>query len=247
MGQNSRGIGKNRNAKEDDGKMISEMLVVLRRAKDILQTEGLRPLVRRGFDFMRRRFFRYGGYYLYKSTLGELDLADLTPKIQGLTFNIICSNEEADELAATTGHDFRRRFVNARKSLDKGAIAFCTFAKGEIVNIGWVALSEEAKKTLDPLLQKVDFSNNEAYLSGGETIPEYRRKGLAEHNFCSRLQFLREKGGTSMRLAMGVSNIAPQKVALRHGAQIYARARYMRILWWKSWKEIPLAQRVHGD
>ena len=219
----------------------------MRRAKDIFQTEGLTTLLRRNLKFVRPWFFKCGEYHLYELALDGRSQIDFMPNIDGLACEIICTNKEADELAATTGYDVRRRFVNARKRLHKGAIAFCTFVKGEIVNIGWVALSAEAKKTLDPLLQKVDFSNNEAYLSGGETIPEYRRKGLAEHNFCRRVQFLREKGVTSMRMAVRVSNIAPQIVALRHGTEIYARTWYTRVLWWKSWKEIPLAQSGHGD
>jgi GNAT superfamily N-acetyltransferase len=227
--------------------MISRLGVLLRRAKDIFQTEGLTPLLKRGFDFATAPLYQYGDYYLYQHTLEERNEADFMPRIQDFTFKIICTNREADELAASTGYDFRRRFVNARKSLDKGAIAFCTFVKGEIVNICWVALSEEAKKTLDPLLQKVDFSNNEAYISGSETIPEYRNKGLSRHSFSRRVQFLREKGVTSMRGAVRVDHRAPQTMGPRRGAEIYATARYIRILWWKFWKETPLAQAGPGD
>jgi len=55
------------------------------------------------------------------------------------------------------GSDFRRRFVMARRMLDKGAIAFCIFLKGEIAHIGWIALSEEAHKAVDNLPTKWIF------------------------------------------------------------------------------------------
>jgi len=231
----------------EDNKVVGRLGVLLARAKDIFQTEGLRPLVGRGFDFVRHSLFYCAEYYLYQNTVEEINPADFMPRVVDFTFHIICNNKEADELAANTGHDFRRRFLNARKSLDKGAIAFCTLVKGEIVNICWVALSEEAKKTLYSLPQKVDFSGNEAYFGGSQTTPEYRLKGLSRYNFCRRVQFLRERGVTLMRGVVKVDKRAPQPMGPRRGAEIYARARYIRVLWWKSWKEIPLAQGGHGD
>ena len=227
--------------------MTGSLSPVLRRAKDIFQTEGLIPLLGRSFDFVRRWFFEYGDYYLYEHTLKETNEADFMPRIHDLTFKIIHNNQEADELAATTGFDIRRRFANARNSLDKGAIAFCFFVEGEIAHIGWVALSEEAKKTLDSLPLKVDFSNNEAYVSSVETIPEYRGKGLMTYGYFKRQQFLREKGMIASRYAVAVSNVARQRAGARIDPEIYGRARYIKILWWKFWKEIPLTQTGYSE
>lgn len=221
---------------------MSRLSALLTRAKDVFQTEGLKPLLGRGFDFVRGQFFQYKNYYLYEHTLEERNEADFMPTIQDFTFMIICTNQEADELAVTTGFDFRRRFVNARHSLDKGAIAFCIMVKGEIAHIGWVALNEQAKKALGPLPYKVDFSNNEAYISSVETIPEYRGKGLMAYGYFKRQQFLREKGMIVSRYAVNVSNVARQRAGARIDPSIYARARYIRILWWKYWKETPLTE-----
>jgi len=220
--------------------MISRLGVLLRRAKDILQTEGLRPLVGRGFDFVKASFFQYGNYYLYQHTVEERNEADFMPRIQDFTFKIVRTKEEADALAAAIGYDFRRRFVNAKRSLDKGAIAFCVFAKGEIAHIGWVALSEEAKKTFDRLPYKVDFSNGEACTGGTITVPKYRKKGLMAYGYFKRLQFLREQGVTASRNAVRVNNIASQRAQAKLGPRIYARARYLKLLWWGSWKERPI-------
>ena len=148
----------------------------MRRAKDVFQTEGISALVRRGFDFATSRFFQCGTYYLYEHTLKERNEADFLPRIQDFTLKIVCSNEEADELATTAGFDFRRRLINARENLDKGAIAFCVLVEGELAHVGWVALSEEAKNNIDYLPYQVNFSNGEACTGGTETIPEYRGK-----------------------------------------------------------------------
>ena len=227
--------------------MTGSLSAMLRRAKDIFQAEGLTPLLGRGFDFGRRWFFRYGNYYLYEHTLKERNEADFMPRIQDFTFKIIHTNQQADELAATIDFDFRQRFVTARNSLDKGAIAFCLFVNGEIAHIGWVALSEKAKNTFDNLPYKVDFSNNEACTGGTETIPDYRGKGLMAYGYFKRFQFLREKGITASRNAVSKSNIASQRAHAKFGPKTYAEARYLKLLWWKFWKQTTLAQTGYSD
>ena len=227
--------------------MISELVSMLNRASDILRREGLTPLIVRGFDFTRRRLFIYGHYYLYEHTLDERNEADFMPRIKDFTFRIVHNNEEADELAAATGCDFRRRFVNARKYLDKGAIAFCIFVNGEIAHIGCVALSEEAKKTFDCLPYEVDFSNNEACTGGTETVPEYRSKGLMVYGYFKRFQFLREKGVTISRNAVDVNNIASQRAHAKFDPKAYAKVRYVKLLWWGIRKKTPIAQTAHCE
>lgn len=222
--------------------MISALIAMLKRAKDILQKEGLKPLLARGFAFVRAKFFEYGDFYLYEYTLKERDEADFMPKIPDITFNIISSNEEADKLAEAIGSDFRRRFVRARSMLDKGAIAFCFFVKGEIAHIGWVALSEEAHKAVDNLPYKVDFSNNEACTGGTQTIPQYRGKGLMAYGYFKRFEFLREKGIVVSRNAVAKSNIASQKAHAKFSPSVHVEAKHLRLLRWHFWREKPLVR-----
>ena len=227
--------------------MIGRLSAVLTRAQDVFQAEGLKPLLSRGFDFTQRWLLQYGDYHLYEHTLEERNEADFMPKIQDFTFKIIHTNQEADELAQATGYDFRRRFVNARHSLDKGAIAFCFFVEGEIAHIGWVALSKEAKHTFDYLPYRVNFSNGEACTGGTETIPEYRGKSLMTYGYFKRFQFLREKGMTASRNAVSKSNIASQRAHAKFGPKTYAQARYLKLLWWEFWKETPPTLSAHSD
>jgi len=227
--------------------MISTLVAMLKRAKDILQTEGLKPLLTRGFAFVSVWLVQYRDYYLYEHTLEDGNEADYLPEIQDFTLKIISSNEEADKLAEAMGSDFRRRFVTARSMLDKGAIAFCIFVKGGIAHIGWVALSEEAQKAVDNLPHRVDFLDHEAYTGGTETISQYRGKGLMAYGYFKRFEFLREKGIVVSRNAVAKSNIASQKAHAKFSPRVHAEAKHLRLLWWHFWKEKPLARSNTHD
>ncbi len=218
---------------------IGRLIALLRRAKHIFQTEGLIPLVRRGFVFLAGYLFRYGNYYLYEHTLEERNEADLLPRIQDFTFKIVATNQQADELAAA-GLDCRSYSINARRGLDEGAVAFCFFIDGELAHFGWVAMSQEAKHTFDSLPYQVNFSDKQGCTGGTRTSPKYRGKGLMVYGYFKRFEFLREKGMKSSRNAVAVGNIASQKAHAKFGPKIYTRAHYLKILWWKSWKETPI-------
>ena len=217
------------------------MSVLLRRAKQIFQTEGLIPLLRRVLEFFR--VFQYGTWYLYENHPSEVlksqTEADVMPKIQNFTFKTVFTNQEADELEAE-GLEFRSQVTDARKKLDKGAVAFCVFVEQELAHICWDAFTEEAKKMVDPLPYKVDFTNNESCGGGAWTNPRYRRMGLHTYSIFKGYQFLNKKGIVTSRSSIAASNIASQDMAAKFGDRVYAEARYLRILWWKSWKEKPL-------
>ena len=146
---------------------------------------------------------------------------------------------EADELEAE-GLEFLSQAVNARESLDKGAIAFCIFVGPELAHIGWVAMTEEARRGVDALPYRVDFRNGQACTGGTVTTPKYRGKGLMTYGYWRRFQYIGEKGVRTSRNAVDTSNIASNKVHAKFNPRIYAQARYVRILWWKWWKEKPL-------
>ena len=214
-------------------KMIGRLIILLGRARDVFKEEGLIVVLRRGLALGCSIFFECGNYYLHEHMLEEKNEADFMPGIHNFNFKIVHNNEEADELVSNIGIDFRKRFVDSRRRLDKGAIAFGIFVNGEIAHIGWVALSEEAKKAVDSLPFKVDFSNKEACTGGTETVPEYRGKGLMVYGYFKRLEFLRERGVILSRSSVAVDNIASQKAHARFSYKIYAEARYLRLLWWK--------------
>ena len=221
---------------------LRELYTVARR---IWQTEGLPPLLGRGFIFLANCFFQYGSYYLYEINIPQVlqrnnRPEDFRPEIRDFTLKIVSTNTQADELERE-GFEFRSRFFNARKRLDRGAIAFCIFVGRELANIGWITLNNPAKDSLIDLPLKVDYSNREACTGGAATTPKYRNLGLMRYNYFKRLEFLKENGWLRDRAAVSKSNIAAQAgVAKIGGVNIYAEARFLKLLWWRYWREKPL-------
>jgi hypothetical protein len=211
----------------------------LGRAREILQTEGLLPLLGRGSIFLLGYLFRYQNYYLYEHTIKARNEADFLAKGGDFTLEIVTTGRQADELAAA-GLDFGSHYPGRGRGLEKGAVAFCFFINGRLAHIGWVAMSREAKNTFDSLLYRVNFADKQACTGGTWTHPEYRGRGLMVYGYFKRFEFLRERGFESSRNAVAVGNIASQKAHARFGPEIYAKARYLKILGWRRWKERPI-------
>jgi hypothetical protein len=215
---------------------IQKVDTVLERAKTIMQSEGWVALLRRGWVFLLGRLLHYEIYYLYELKVEERRQAELRPKIQDFTFEIISTTQRADELLAR-GFSFRSRKGIVGERLDKGAIAFCIFIGQELAHIGWVAMNEEARESIADLPIRIDFSGNEAFMGGVWTNPKYRGMGLMTYSAQKRAQFLTEKGIIIVRNAIATGNIAPQKAVTKIGFNCYARACYLRFLWLTFWKE----------
>jgi hypothetical protein len=215
---------------------------LLKRAKTILQTEGVIALVRWGFAFLGRRLLQYGTYYLYEyatETVQKLNEADYMPGIDNFTLEIVSTNQEADELEAG-GLEFRSHVINGRERLDKGAIAFCVFVDKELASIGWAATTEEARLANGELPIKANFANNESVDTGWWTNPKFRRNGLGLYVGYKRSQFLSKIGTVVQRSAIRKGNIVSQRAFAKRAPTMYGEGRYLRILWWKWWKEKPL-------
>jgi len=224
------------------GLPMKRLTDLLRRAKRIFQTEGLVPLFRQALAFVAWRFFEYETLYLFEHStdnVRSLDEADFMPKIEDFTFKIISTNREADELESE-GLEFRLYVLNARERLDKGAVAFCVFVGRELAHMGWAAMTEEAKASMAEPPNKVDFAGGEVCTGGTRTNPKYRGMGLAAYVYLKRFQFLRERNKLIARACANTNNIASHRMHAKFGPKRYAEARYLKILWWKFWKEKPL-------
>ncbi|MDD1744390.1 MAG: hypothetical protein LUQ20_01055 [Candidatus Methanoperedens sp.] len=162
----------------------------------------------------------------------ERDETNFLPKTRDFIVQIVTSNKQADELAAHAV-DFRKHIGNAQRALDKEAVAFCIFIGKELAHVGWLALTEEAKDAFDPLPYRIDFSNKEACTGGTITFPKFRGKGLMTYGYFKRFQFLWENGIKISRNAVKTNNIISQKVHNKFNPKIYAKAYYVRFLWWK--------------
>ena len=212
---------------------------MLRAAREISQRDGFRSVLSRGWSYASGSFFQYASVYLYEHTMREQREADFLPRVQDFTVKIVASNREADELMAL-GFDFRSYVFYGRDALDRGAVAFCIFIGGELAHLGWAAFSEEGKAYIDPMPFRVAFSAREACTGGTRTVSKFEEKGLMTYGYYLRLEYLRQKGMVLSRNSVATGNVASQKVHAKFGPRVYARARYLRILWWESWKEVPL-------
>jgi GNAT superfamily N-acetyltransferase len=79
-------------------------------------------------------------------------------------------------------------------------------------------------------------------MGGAYTVQKYRGKGLMAYVYYKAYEYLRDKGITISRNAVTVDNVISQKVLSKFSLEIYAQARYIRILWWTYWKEMPLTK-----
>ena len=208
----------------------------------IFRNEGILSLLRLAITFVIRGLFEHEHYYVYEHDIRKVyqfPETEWTPRIDHLNFHIVSTNEQADELVEKGYDDFRQYSINGKYKLDRGAIAFCTYIKHELASIGWAALTEEAKKTIDNLPYRVNFSNKESCTGSSMTNPKCRQMGLMVHNLFKRWIYLRDLGIVTDRATVAKSNYISRKGSEKLAPKI-TEARYVRILCWRYWKESPL-------
>jgi hypothetical protein len=194
-----------------------------------------------GIRFLRGCVFVHERYYMYEMPLSEPMKFEAAPKIQNFVFEIVPTNQRLDGLVAQ-GFDFGIHGIRAREKLDKGALMFCIFVEKKLACVHWAATTQEAMNVQIKIPYKVDFSNSEAYLGWVETNPQYRRLGLSMYVILEKLKLLKTMGKTTGKCIVGKGNLASQKRIIRIGGKLYGKGRYLKILWWKSWKEKPISR-----
>ncbi|MDY6917881.1 MAG: hypothetical protein SVP26_08070 [Chloroflexota bacterium] len=228
---------------------MRKLTLLWRRAKRVYETEGPVHLMRRVLSFAASRFFVYQRWYLaenhYERT-PHLNEARPTPGVD-VTFRVVTGSQMARELEKD-GLEFRSypHFVNADKALDAGAAAICVFAGRELAAISWIALSQEAKDTFGDPPVEVDFSDHEGWTGGVWTNPKYRRMGLGAYRFSKMRQFFLDRDIGISRACVEKRNVAALSGSAKVGDVTYAEGRYLRVLWWRSWRETPLTPEGHG-
>ena len=223
--------------------MIRRLGVYIVRARRIFLNEGLILLGGRAIAYMARRIFDRGTFYLYQHSAIERDEKDFLPRIDNYEVHIVSSNIEAHELEKN-GMEFRSYQANAHRRLEQGAIAFCIFQDKKLMHIGWLAMSPDAEKMIDPLPYKVNFSEKQGCTGGTFTVPEYRGKGLMLYGYWLRLTYFWRQGWTTSRNAVDITNTASNKVHAKFKPKIYAKASMVNILGYKIWRETPVKGEI---
>jgi len=223
---------------------MSSRTMVFKTAKEIYRSEGLASLVRWGLASVLGQFIRYKTYYVYLNdgeSFRSMKQDDFMPKISDFTPKVVSSNAEADELESQ-GFEFRRHADNARKRLDAGATAFCIFVGCQLATIGWFCSTQRAKDILNEPPVKVDFMNGEGWVGGFWTNPEYRQMGLHTYNSIKMIEYWIETGIVLRdRYVIAKKNAPALSADDKFGNIRYAEGYWIKILWWKSWKEKPVS------
>lgn len=214
----------------------------LTRARYIYRNEGAISLLRRLFTYIFSQIFCWEEYYIRQNFVAELNEADFMPKVKDFTFNLITSNEMADDWAKRIGFDFRCQALHARRRLDAGAVAFCIFIQNHLAHIGWVGLNQKAKDSINPQPYQVNFAENHGCIGGAETASKYRNKGLMAYNWVYVNNYMKQQGITMLIDIALVTNVVVHKVQSKFPSRISAKARHIKFLWWRYWKETPLPE-----
>jgi hypothetical protein len=207
------------------------------RVKTILSQEGWYTLLKRGFSLIGNSIFRYGNYLVYEFNYGgESQLTNKTPLID-CSLKIITNLSEYDELVRQ-GYSFGMRLFRSR--LERGAIAFCVFVDNILASEYWIATNAKAKKAIDPIPYKIEFTKGECCSGVRFTDPKYRRYGLSEYLYMARVRYLKEHNYPISKATVSSSNEISQQMNAKFSGKITARGRYYHLFGWNYWKEKPV-------
>jgi hypothetical protein len=211
---------------------------IIKKAKYLYRTEGLIFLVKQGFAFLAKFIYRSRWYYVIEHTPQYLKESDFLPDLPGFTFRLM-ENSDFPAVDCQSRY-FYEQVADAQERLKAGAVAFCVFLGDALVSLGWVALTEKAHESLFQPPYKVSFEKGQASTGGGWTSPQYRGRGLAKYVYFKRLEYIWNKGNNLSRAAVTTGNIASLKMHANFSQTIIAKGQELKVLWRKSWKEIPL-------
>jgi hypothetical protein len=221
---------------------MTDVTPLLARAKDIYRTEGWTSLLRGTFLFALHLLYVRWVQQVYASVLEHdqsLSNHNLAPPLDDVTHMFLSTNEEVDDVEAR-GYELRSVVRDAGAMLDAGATAACVFVGKELGNVVWVATTQQAMDSLKEAPFTVDFAGGECWTGRAWTNPRYRQAGLFSYADIKSRRRQLEQGIRVSKWALGEHNIPSKRIAARIGATPCAEGRYRRVLWWRSWKEIPL-------
>jgi hypothetical protein len=165
------------------------------------------------------------------------------PKVPNFILQIITSEKQVDELVAE-GFDFSYYFSDVdqiKHNMGGKLLLECGFAGKKIVHKQWIALDEKAKMGIDPIPFKIDFKTT-ACFGGTDTVRKYRGLGVHPYavNFC--YQYI-SKFGLGVKFSINKNNVISQRSLPKDGFNICAEGRYLKVLWWRRWKERGLTKK----
>ncbi len=225
---------------------MDKLKTLCARAQSIRRDSGIRGLLKTAFWFSILPVYERRKYCLFQYQVrdySKLDDSLTKPKFNNISFKIISSNQEAEQLERE-GFNFRSHDTDwnyNRKTysrwLSYGAVACCTFVGKEFAAIVWVILSQYTQDHIRTIPIKVDYSNHEIFGRGAWANPGYRELGVFSFNLRSRDRLLSEKGIKTIRIPVDCANEPGMALMKRIGCQPYGQAHYRKVLGHIYWKE----------
>jgi hypothetical protein len=216
---------------------------LLGRAWSLAQREGPVRLVS---VVIRRYLFDSRTFLLYEYDHASEACRRLPPLPEGFDESFVENNEVADAIAEKRC-DFRRLVPAARHALDCAAVALCIYHGDEVAHVGWLATTERARRSLDPLEFEVAFDRGVAWLGSVYTVPKFRNRGLLTYSALRRFAYVREAGFNVSRSAVERDNAASNRVQVRFDPRIYATAHLLKVCGRRRWRETPVVPGVTPD
>jgi hypothetical protein len=215
---------------------------LINRAKWIYQKEGLLALLKNGLAFLG--LYEKSYFYVFRRNIISQREADFKPVIDNMESKIVTSTHELNELV-NSGYLFSTDFKDTKRKLGKGAVGILIFINRELAYSGWTALSAKAKTAFNPQNYRGNFSNNEASSGGDKTNLKYRNLGLFTYGAYLKRRYLFEHGIKTNRGIILTDNapsikVLKTKTGFNENDKVYAKARYLKILGVKFWRETPL-------
>jgi hypothetical protein len=217
-----------------------------RTARTIRQDFGLSGLLWANCLFLMSPIYECKTYNLYehhvKRDLGSDEPLRSTGASE-INFKIVSSNQEADKLESENygfrsyPTDFNYGLTTYTRWLEQGATAFCTFVGTEFAAITWIVSSQPTQDNIKAPPMRIDYANHEALGRGAWVNPKYRGIGLNKYSERNRDRYLAGIGIDVIRSCIELWNRTGIDLTSSVGWRQYGRARELRILLWKAWRE----------
>ena len=219
------------------------LLSVVRRAWSLVRIEGFGGLlcgVGRFGVVVILQVYRSEHLRLYELRIDEAGSLPVDAPFEGMELHVVETSEDAERLAEQGYEDLVLAIPHLTRRLDSGAVAVCAFVGVEFASIGWMAFSEQAKRSFDRLPYRVEVENGETCAGGAFTARGFRGRGINTYRFSRELLYMRDHGYQVCRNAIPVDNVPSQRGSERFGARFDRVGHYRRVLWWTDWKVTPI-------
>jgi len=213
---------------------------LLSQAKNLYNKAKLRGVVTKAFATLR--IYNNNEYYIQDTNLTYVDTLMQKPQIKNLTFKVLNTATELDELI-DGGYDLAMNFREIKRGLKKGMVAFIISVDGELASMGWACITKESKATFKGYPYNDDL-DRQACIVGDWTNPKFLDSGISSYVKYKRQQLLKEKGITFERSIVEGSIfkdlrsiIAQKRFELTYKRRTYTNVSLPGILGVEFWKE----------